>query len=53
MGAAGLRPGGKLEFAGPAILRPPSGARTEWAEKLATLLTDKPALQGMRSGKAQ
>jgi hypothetical protein len=45
--------GGKLEFAGPAILRPPSGARSEWAEKLAALLIDKPALEGMRSGKAQ
>jgi hypothetical protein len=45
--------GGKLEFAGPAILRPPSGARSEWAEKLAALSIDKPALEGMRSGKAQ
>jgi DNA ligase D-like protein (predicted ligase) len=45
--------GGKLEFAGPAILRPPSGARTEWTEKLAAVSIDKPALQGMRSGKAQ
>ena len=45
--------GGKLEFAGPAILRPPSGARAEWAEKLAALSIDKPALEGLRSGKAQ
>jgi bifunctional non-homologous end joining protein LigD len=39
---------GALEFAGPAILRPPSNARAEWAEKLAAISIEKPALKGFR-----
>jgi bifunctional non-homologous end joining protein LigD len=39
---------GALEFAGPAILRPPSNARAEWAEKLAAISIEKPALKGLR-----
>jgi bifunctional non-homologous end joining protein LigD len=37
---------GALEFAGPAILRPPSHARAEWAEKFAAMSAEKPALKG-------
>jgi ATP-dependent DNA ligase len=37
-----------LEFAGPAILKLPSHARAEWAEKLATMSIEKPALKGLR-----
>jgi hypothetical protein len=36
--------GGELEFAGPAILRPPSHARAEFAEKFAAILSEKPAM---------
>src|SRR5262245_1775657 len=39
---------GELECAGPAILRPPSHARAEWAEKFAAVSIDKPALKGLR-----
>ena len=39
---------GALEFAGPAILRPPSHARAEWAEKFATMAIDRPAPKGLR-----
>jgi bifunctional non-homologous end joining protein LigD len=39
---------GELKFAGPAILRPPSHARAEWADKFAAMLIDKPALEGLR-----
>jgi hypothetical protein len=39
---------GELEFAGPAILRPPSHARAEWVDKLAAMSIDKPALKGCR-----
>ena len=46
--------GGELEFAGPAILRPPSYARAEWAKKFATMLIEKPALPSLkRANKAQ
>jgi bifunctional non-homologous end joining protein LigD len=38
---------GGLEFAGPAILRPPSHARAEWSEKFAKLSIEKPALKGL------
>jgi bifunctional non-homologous end joining protein LigD len=45
---------GALEFAGPAILRPPSHARAEWAEKFAAMAIEKPALNGLRrANKAQ
>jgi hypothetical protein len=45
---------GELEFAGPAILRAPPNARTEWAEKFAAMSVDKPALKGLqRANKAQ
>ena len=39
---------GELEFAGPAILRPPSHARAEWADKFAAMSIDKPALKSLR-----
>jgi len=39
---------GELEFAGPAILRPPSHVRTEWADKFAAMSIEKPALKGLR-----
>jgi hypothetical protein len=43
-----------VEFAGPAILRPPSHARAEWAEKFAVMSIEKPALKGLkRANKAQ
>jgi bifunctional non-homologous end joining protein LigD len=44
---------GELEFAGAAILRPPSHAKAEWADKLAAMSIEKPALIGLRSGKAR
>jgi len=45
---------GKLEFAGPAILRPPSQARAEWVEKFGKVSLEKPALKGLRrADKAQ
>jgi ATP-dependent DNA ligase len=44
---------GELVFAGPAILRPPSHARAEWAGKFSAMSNEKPALKGMRRGKAQ
>jgi bifunctional non-homologous end joining protein LigD len=44
---------GALEFAGPAVLRTPSHSRAEWADKFAAMSIDKPALKGMRRGKAQ
>jgi bifunctional non-homologous end joining protein LigD len=45
---------GELEFAGPAILRPPSHARAEWADKFAAMSIERPALNGLRRGnKAQ
>src|SRR4029450_9889548 len=34
--------------AGPAILRPPSSARAEWADKFAAISIEKPALKGLR-----
>jgi ATP-dependent DNA ligase len=37
-----------LEFAGPAILRPPSRVRAEWADRLAAMAIEKPALKGLR-----
>jgi bifunctional non-homologous end joining protein LigD len=39
---------GELEFAGPAILRTPSNARAEWADKFAAMSIEKPALKGLR-----
>jgi hypothetical protein len=45
---------GELEFAGPAILRPPSSARAEWADKFFAMSIDKPVLKGLRrANKAQ
>jgi bifunctional non-homologous end joining protein LigD len=44
---------GELEFAGQAILAPPSAAGALWAEKFAALSIEKPALKGMRRGKAR
>jgi hypothetical protein len=44
---------GGLEFAGPAILRPQSNARAEWAKKFAAMAAEKPALKSLRRGKAQ
>jgi ATP-dependent DNA ligase len=45
---------GELQFAGPAIIRPPSYARAEWSEKFAAMSIDKPALKGLgRANKAQ
>jgi hypothetical protein len=37
-----------MEFADPAIIRPPSHARAEWAMKFAAMEIDKPALTGLR-----
>src|SRR6476659_1620726 len=39
---------GKLQFAGPAIIRPPSHSGAEWAEKFAAMAIEKPALTGLR-----
>ena len=39
---------GELEFAGPAILRTPSNARAEWADKFDAMSIEKPALKGLR-----
>jgi hypothetical protein len=44
---------GELEFAGPAILKPPSHARAEWAQKFAAMSIEGPAIKGLRRGKAQ
>jgi bifunctional non-homologous end joining protein LigD len=45
---------GQLEFAGPAIIRPPPHARAEWAEKFAAMAIERPALKGLRrANKAQ
>jgi len=45
---------GELEFAGPAIMRAPSHARAEWADKFAAIAIDKPPLKGLRrANKAQ
>ena len=45
---------GDLQFAGPAILRPPSHARAEWADKFAAMSIEKSALKGLRrANKAQ
>src|SRR5262245_35518414 len=45
---------GELEFAGPAILRPPSYSRAEWADRFAAMSIGKPALKGLRrTNKAQ
>jgi bifunctional non-homologous end joining protein LigD len=40
--------GGELEFAGRAILKPPSHASAEWAEKIAAMSIERPALKGLR-----
>jgi bifunctional non-homologous end joining protein LigD len=39
---------GELEFAGPAIMKAPSHARAEWAEKFAAMSIEKPALKSLR-----
>ena len=39
---------GEPEFAGPAIRRPPSHARAEWADKFAAMSIEKPVLKGLR-----
>ena len=39
---------GELEFAGPAILRAPSNARAEWADKFAAMSIEQPVLKGLR-----
>jgi bifunctional non-homologous end joining protein LigD len=44
---------GELEFAGPAIFRPPSHVTAEWAERVAAMSIEKPALKSLRRGKAQ
>ena len=45
---------GGLQFVGPAILRLPSQAKAEWAEKFATMAIENPALKGLRrANKAQ
>jgi hypothetical protein len=45
---------GELELAGPAIIRPPSHARAEWAEKFAAMSIDRPVLKGLqRANKAR
>jgi len=44
---------GALEFAGPAILRPLSHARAEWAKKFQAISIEKPTLKGLRRGRAQ
>jgi bifunctional non-homologous end joining protein LigD len=45
---------GELQFAGPAILRPPSHARSEWRERFAKISIEKPALKGLaRTNTAQ
>ena len=36
--------GGKLEFAGPAILNPPQGLRAAWRDHIAALAFAKPPL---------
>jgi len=39
---------GELAFVGPAIPRPPSHARAEWAEMFAKMAIERPALKGLR-----
>src|SRR4029079_2417188 len=39
---------GALDFAGPAILRPPATDRAEWAEKFSAMAIEKPALNGLK-----
>ena len=39
---------GELEFAGPAIRRPPSHASAEWADKFAAMSIEKPVLKWLR-----
>jgi hypothetical protein len=39
---------GELKFAGPAIMRAPSHARAEWADKFAVMSIEKPALKSLR-----
>ena len=39
---------GEPEFAGPAIIRPPSHARAEWAMKFAAMAIEKLAVKGLR-----
>ena len=41
---------GEVEFAGPAIRRPLSHARAEWADKFAAMSIEKPVLRGLRRG---
>ena len=43
-----LEQDGELEFAGPAIMRAPSHARAEWAEKFEAMSIERPALKGLR-----
>jgi bifunctional non-homologous end joining protein LigD len=45
--------GGRLEFAGPAILNPPRQDRRQWGELIAALAVTKPPLRGLRQGSAQ
>jgi bifunctional non-homologous end joining protein LigD len=45
--------GGRLEFAGPAILNPPQALRAAWRQRMAALAVAKPPLRGLRQGSAQ
>lgn len=40
--------GGELEFAGPAIFRPPLHAGAEWAEKFAVMAMERPPLKDLK-----
>jgi hypothetical protein len=44
---------GELEFAGLAILKPPSHPRAEWARSSRRCRFEGPAIKGLRRGKAQ
>ena len=44
---------GRLEFAGPAILKPPQAFRAAWRERMAELAVAKPPVRGLRQGSAQ
>src|SRR5262245_7487844 len=45
--------GGRLVFAGPAIMNSPQALRAAWEERMAALAIAKPPLRALRQGSAQ
>ena len=45
--------GGRLEFAGPAILRPAQALRAAWRQRMAELAVAMPPVRGLKQGTAQ